>query len=260
MPNYRKYANKVAKKSKIAVKKRYMKKGKANPAKMWKDIMMLKSIVNSEKKQYNLSDGGSLLGQVNGNAEGAYTIDVTPNPAQGIGDSNRIGDSIKLSTGMFKFQFSHMSATASPIRVVVELVLVLGTPQATSTFLNQYLLPNTFIPGVNIRDTNSHRDQDFRTQYRTVAKRSFIMKGDQSSGQKQCKSLDLPLKFGNLGHHIKYVENTTHVACGQLMLLIRCDNGNLSTTTNSTLANLIHTGQSTGLSLNRSFTYYYYDN
>lgn len=258
------YAKKFKKTFKKKVRKPYFtrknQRGYNNRMRLYKEVKALKSIVNAEKKNFNLVVGSTSLGQVNGNLDGAYTADITPAPPQGAGDSQRNGDSIKLSTAIFNFQISQLSNTSQPIRYIIQVVQVLGTPQATSTFLNQFLLPNPFVVGQNVRDYNSIQDQDYRAQYRIIAQRKGIIKADTATGITQNKSIKLPLKFGNYGTHIKYAENTNTVASGQIMLLIRCDNGNFNASTTSTLGNVITSQVSTGLNMNRSFTYYYYDN
>lgn len=257
-----------AKKLKRTIKKRVFKpytsrknhRGYNNRMRLYKEIKALKSIVNAEKKQIVVLPTPSSIGQVNGNLEGALVLDVTPRPAQGTTDSSRIGDSIKLTTAFFKFQISQMSSTTSPITGVIELYQILGTPQLTSTFINQRWLPNAYITGGNIRDYNSQTDQDYRQQYRLLAKKTFRVKGDNISGQNQLINLKMPIKFGTYGQHIKYAENSNDIASGQIILCIRCDNGNISPSTPSTLGNVIITGTNSGLFINKSMTFYYYDN
>lgn len=243
-------------------KKRYYNKRRKtiNLGKMLRDVQTVKSIVNSEKKQISGFAGSSSLGQVNGNAEGAYTLDITPGIPQGTTDSTRTGDSVKLTTAMFKFQVSQQSANTGPVRVKLRIYKVLGTPQATSLFLNQISLPNVFVTGANIRDYNSQPDQDYRQQYVKIAERRFTIRGDNFSGQNTIKNIDLPIKFGKYGHHIKYAENTNVIASGQLMMIVQCDTGNLSAGTPSTLGGVLNTAVNTGLFINRSMTFYYYDN
>lgn len=257
---YKKRGSKVLKNVKSFGVNRYYPKGEVNLVNIAKDIMLLKSIVNSEKKQFIRADGNQPIGQVDGNAEGALTLDVTPNPVQGVGDSNRVGDSIKLTTAMMKFQFRQQNAGTGPVRGIVEVWQVLGTPQSTTTVNNQLNLKTAFLTGADIRDYNAMPDQDFRNQYRLIAKRHFKVKGDTLAGQSQIQELSIPIRFGKLGTHIKYAENSTTIASGQIVMTIRVDAGNMSTTTDSTLANVVLTGQRTGIIMNSSFTFYYYDN
>lgn len=258
---FKKVFRKGLKYAKRRAKKRYIsKRGGFKYNKMASDIMFLKSIVNAEKKQYSLPSGTTSIGQVNGNAEGAYCIDITPPIPQDNTDSGRNGDSIKLTTGCLNMQFWQQANTSQQIKVKIELIQVLGAPQLASTVLQQYVKPNPYITGASIRDIESMLDQDYRQQYRVIFSRTVKIQAEQTAGGQSIKSFKYPLRFGKNGMHIKYAENTTVTASGQLILLIRADNGNISPSTASTLGNVITTGVSTGLSLNRNMEYYYFDN
>lgn len=258
---YKKFVKKVTRPIRKTIGKKYVRKsGTFRYGKLYKDLMFLKSVVNAEKKQYAVAVGTASIGQVNGNAEGAYTIDITPPIAQGSGDSDRNGDSIKLTTAVLQLQFWQQSNCSQPVKVIVEIIQVLGAIQSTSTLLQQYLKPNPFITGTSIRDAESMIDQDYRQQYRVIFRRVLNIPPDSISGGQQIKTFKFPLRFGRNGMHVKYVENTTTTASGQLMLLVRADNGNISASTTSTLGNVITTGTSTGLSMNRNIEYYFFDN
>ena len=95
--------HKVPQKASTAVKKRYgIGKGRGGfkISKLAKDLEMVKSRLNVEKK-YIDSDlvNDATVGQSNDEAYGYYLSDATPTIAQGVGESNRIGNSIK-TTGM----------------------------------------------------------------------------------------------------------------------------------------------------------------
>ncbi len=258
----RNYGRRTGKKVfKVAKKRYYNKKRKTvNYGKMAKDVQVLKSIINSEKKQLTIAPITTNIGQVNGNSEGAYTVDITPAPVQGLQDSQRIGDSLKITTAVFDFQFIHMSSTTAPVTALIEIYAVQGMPQATSTFLNQLYLPTTFITGTSIRDMHAKYDQDYRSQYKLIARRKIRVKGDSYSGQTQLRSLKIPLRFGKYGHHIKYQENTSTIASGQIMMCVRCDAGNFNGSVTSTVNNVAIPTVGSGLKMNMAMEYYYYDN
>lgn len=262
MVNFKRYGKKQGKRILRYGKKRYYnsKSGSLNTNRMLQDVAMLKSIINAEKKEISVLAGASTVGQVNGNADGLLVLDVTPVSTQGTGDSQHSGDSIKVTTGMFNFQFSHMSALQSNMRIYVELYTVLGKPQATSDVLNQLYKPNPFITGANIRDYNSVIDQDYRQQYKLIASRKVYIKSDQYSGQNLITECKMPLRFGKFGHHVKFQENSSNVASGQLILVIRADTGNISGSTTSTLSGVINSAVNTGVYVNKNLQYYYYDN
>lgn len=254
------YIKRKGKRAISFAKKRYTSTaGYLRYNKLAEDVMRLKSIINAEKKQYSLAVGTASIGQVNVNNEGAYCVDITPPIPQGSSDSQRNGDSVKLTTAVMMCQFWQQADCSQPVKVIIEIIQVQGSPQSTGNVLQQYLKPNPYITGADIRDAESMLDQDYRQQYRILFKRTVIVPPDSTSGGQQIKSFKFPMKFGKNGMHIKYAENSTVTASGQIILLIRADNGNIGGT-DSTLPNVITKLKNTGLSMNRNIEYYYFDN
>jgi len=260
----KKYMRKTGKKAystaKKYAKKRYVSKAGYKYDQIMKDIMVLKSIVNAEKKQFSVNSGTAPLGQTNGlTGDGAYIFDITPTPAQGTGDSNRVGDSIKLHSAVMNLQLKQQANTSHATRCIMEIYQVLGTPQTVANVLGQMFKPTPFLVGAPIRDYNAAYDQDYRQQYRCLFRRKLTVKADQTSVQTTHSTYKFPLRFGKFGQHIKYAENSGTVASGQIVLIIRCDSGNMGSAA-TTISNAVSTGPNSGLVLNRAMEYYYYDN
>lgn len=258
-----KKARKAVRKVGRKIRRRYpVKKHPYRAAfRMYRDIEMLKSFVNAEKKNFNISSGTNPVGQVNANFPGAYKADITPQIANGTGESNRTGDSVKLSTAVLSFQMKQQNNNTQGCRFIVELFQVLGTPQDIATAFDQLYKPNPWITGADIRDYSSLPDGDFRQQYRKILSRKMYVKPDTTGGSQQLYSTyKFPIKFGRYGQHIKYDTGTTTVASGQIIMVVRADSGNSSSTTASTLANIVTGTTSTGGSMSWSITYYYFDN
>uniref|UniRef100_UPI004048B301 hypothetical protein n=3 Tax=Bacteria TaxID=2 RepID=UPI004048B301 len=74
-------------------------KGGLNITNIARDLAMVKSRLNVEKKTIQTQNFSFALGQCSQNAEGAAYIDITPIIPQGITEQTRIGNSLKL-TGM----------------------------------------------------------------------------------------------------------------------------------------------------------------
>lgn len=257
----KKIARRTFKAGRRGIKARYHPKGYPDMKNIISDLKMLKTLVNAEKKNITNATAGALVGQVNGNLNAIHVATITPAPAQGNGDSQRSGDSIKLSTGIFNFQFIQQANTSSPVKLIVEVVRILGMPQTNAQFISQYTKFNPFVgDGVTVHDYFSNYDQDYASQYKVIARKVIVVRPDKVSGQKQITSLKMFLKFGRFGQHVKYAENSTTVASGEIKLVIRADNGNLSDVSASTLTGIANGAVSTGLTYNRNFTYYYYDN
>ena len=98
-----------------------------NLTKLAKDINMVKAMVNAEKKRVVLSNNNQAVGQVaNATGSGHFLLDITPNPTQGTGFSNKTGSSIKLHSSHFDFQLFGQTNNVSGIKVKVYIVKVTG--------------------------------------------------------------------------------------------------------------------------------------
>lgn len=266
MAGIKKYARRAAKRAGRALKRRYFRGkgyGRPNVVRMASDVMKLKSIINSEKREFILNNTSALpLGQVDGNGSGAQNIDITPIPAIGDGPTNRTGDSIKCTSCVAKFQFWQQTATTNPIRVRICIVRVLGEPQSVSSPLNRMLVTNPFVTGAPIKDYNSQPNTDYLAQYDIVAKRTFTVRGDQVTGGGQVFNVQIPMRLGKsgMGFHTKFSDGTTTPTLNQYVMYIVTDNGNRSSAVASTLGNLPVSAIDTGLWMNYNIKWYYYDN
>lgn len=122
---YKKFVKRVVKRAGRALKKRYFKgKGYGNPnvGQIASDVMMLKKLVNAEKKHTTIQVNGIGLGQVNVNAAGFYAVDLTPVPSAGVSEIQRTGTSIKLVSSHMRFQF--IGQTNAINRTKVKILLI----------------------------------------------------------------------------------------------------------------------------------------
>nr|UOF80450.1 capsid protein [Cressdnaviricota sp.] len=247
---------------KQTLKNRYMHKGGYNIAQIMKDVSLLKTMVNAEKKHYFNVSQGNLLAQCSGaTGQGLYNQDITPIPSQGTTSTTRVGNSIKMHSSMMKLQFYQMSACTQPVRVRLVIFKVKGSPQTVSTFvanvfeLNQFVL-NSGSPA--IVDLNSSFNPDFYGTFQIVVDRKYTIKPDQFSGQQSIRSIDIPLKWN---HHVRFAtDGSQTLSDGQLILVLLADSGNWDASTASTLTNVAVPAVSTGLSFDYSIMNYYYDN
>jgi hypothetical protein len=245
------------------IQKRYFKGSnysKPDYSQMAKDILALKSVINSEKKRFTFPSSGPLnFGQVNVNASGHYALDMTPIIGEGVTYSTRNGASIKLSSSFLEFQFYQQTNRSSGMRFKLYFVQVKGAIQTTSTFVSQFLNPNPFVSGT-IYDYNSTTNPDYFGQYKIIYTKDVYLKDDSTTSDIIIKDVKIPLKYNKgLGHHIRYNGDTNTVADGQLMLLIVADSGNFASGVSS-IANIPIIGGLTGANMNINFTHYYYDN
>ena len=144
----KRYAKKVFRKARGAAIKRYFNKG-YNPRinNIVKDLSVLKSMVNAEKKRVEVNPTTTFqIGQVIGNASGHYLLDLTPQPPQGTGYTNKTGNSIKWHSSYLDMQFSAQPSNISGQMLKIEIVKVVGQPFSTVTdILNRYIEPTAFL-------------------------------------------------------------------------------------------------------------------
>lgn len=258
----RKYVKKVAKKVGRAVKRRYFKgKGYSRPriANMVRDINVLKSMVNAEKKRLEVNPSTTFnVAQVNGNTSGHYLLDLTPNVVQGTGFNQKTGNSFKWHSSFLDMQFSAQNGNISGQVLKIEIVKVVGQPfSLVSDILGRYIEPTAFITGGTVYDLHSPRDPDYFKNY-IVLKRKYVKIPDDSlSGQMQVKRIKMGLKLKN--HHVRTNDNDPTLTMGQVFLLITADQGNFNTSTASTLP-VPTQAVSTGVDLRYQFVHYFYDN
>lgn len=262
---FKKYVKRVARRVRGKVIKRYFNKGyKPKIGTMVRDINMLKGLVNAEKKRININDVSSqqLVGQVNGaTTSGHYIIDVTPAPVQGTGYSDRTGNSIKWTSSYFEMQFYGETSMINEIKLDIYLIKVNGLAQSSvgTTVPGQFFLNNPFCNAGTIYDSYCQRNPDYFKNFRVLRRIKTSVKSDSISGETSLRSVNFGLKLKN--HHCKWQANTTTLTEGQVCLLIVCNNGNCSTTTNCTISQGVPTtAMSTGLLYNYNINHYFIDN
>jgi hypothetical protein len=252
-----KYVKKQVSRAKKYVKKRYTTKGNLNLSQITKDVLFLKSVINAEKKEYYVSANALTVGQFNGaTTSGVYTADITPIPAQTSLENGRTGDSIKVCSAVFKFQFYQQSATSSTIKFRIVMLEILGQIQVASTSIYNFLQDNTWT-NASIQDYSSNWDSDYRTQFRIVFDRKYTMPPDNFSAETSVKDIQINLK---LNHHCRFDNGSTNIKNGQYMMFILCDSGNCSTSVATTATNVPITVINSGLKFNYGLKYFYYDN
>lgn len=259
-PKYKTSAKKFLRKARGAVIKRYFNKG-YNPkvSRIVRDVAMLKSMVNAEKKRIDVPQTtGQAIGQISTNSSGHYLLDLTPVVAQGTGYNQKTGNSFKWHSSFLDFQFIQQVNQISRMRLKIQIVKVIGLPYSTiSNVMGKFIEPTAFVTGGTIYDYNSPRNPDYFKNFQVLRTAYATIQPDQITGDSQIKRLKLGLKLRD--HHVKTDLNTTTLTEGQVFLLITADQGNCGGTT-STLGNVPQVALSTGCLMNYEFTHYYYDN
>lgn len=231
------YVKKQAKRAynygKKYAKKRYTtKRGNINTAQIIKDVAMLKSVINAEKKYI---DTGSLntvypLAQLNGagisGAQALLPMNAM-NISQGNGVSQRSGDSLKVSSMCFKFHVeSNSFFTLQPTKYTFYLLRQPQNPVAGGSALSQFLEANPFsgvIDYYSQRDIRNYRD------WIVIGKVSGTLKANtnNSSNQYQTNSHMIAKKCN---FHIRYEPSTNTIISNQIYLLCVASDGDRSGT------------------------------
>lgn len=264
---YKKLYKKTARFVKKRVYKPYTQlkggRGRANRMKLYNEVQQLKKAINAEKKRIDdTATSNTAIGQVIQNTAGYYVNDITPIPASGSGYSQRSGASIKLTASHFIFQLTSQSALVSPMKVIIELYLIKGTPYGSPVdFVNAAFEATPFVGGASIIDYNSQYDPDkFGTWTKLKSKKIFFNPVNYS-GQKMIRTVHFGIKYNKgQGHHIRFSDDTTTIMNGQLLLLVRSDSGNAHSSSASTLTGIPVTAVNTGFTINWDINHYYYDN
>lgn len=125
-------------------------------AKLSASVAYLGSRLNAEKKYKDRDIITGNFGQVNGNANGIYMIDVTPDISQGTDSDERIGNSLKLTGLSMPIQFSGNAGTISSRKIRVMLFRVQSADNGVNATecINDYFDVN---PVTTILDMNSPR-------------------------------------------------------------------------------------------------------
>lgn len=250
------------------VQSRYFNgRGYSNPKydQMAKDVMFLKSVINSEKKRLDQSTALAPVSQCNGNSSGYWIADVTPVPASSSSVSGRTGSSIKLHTSHAQFQIIQQSAASQGVNLKIMFVQVKGAPFVSPTsFITQMYNQNTFVLNSGspaIIDYNSQLNPDYFGTYKVLRSMKVSVPIDPYSGALQIKTFEMGIKYNNgQGHHIRYSADTTTVADGQIYMIILADSGNQSAGTASTLTGIPTGVINSGCLLSYDLKHYYYDN
>jgi hypothetical protein len=262
------FYKKARKGVKKVLKKRYVRKsGGVKTNRLMKDAMMAYKMLNAEKKVSQGAFNGNqviLVGQVDGNSTGAKQFDITPAPSQGTTSITRNGNSIKLHSSLLQFQVIGQALTISKHVFYVDIFKVNGTP------INGFSAPATSSPATllydngvfsGVIDGNSSRFMNNYSDFTLIRSYRCTLPAEQQASEASTKTFTIPLKYNRgKGHHVRFeADGSSVVANGQIVMIMRCDIGNISTTTTSTQPVPVLATQ-TGISVRCAVKHWFYDN
>lgn len=262
---FKKVMKKVARKARGYAIKRYFNKGyKPKIGTIAKDVMTLKKLINTEKKTSVIAGNGQAVGQLNGNASGYYITDVTPVPTAGVGESQRIGTSIKLMSSHMQFQMISQSASINRTKFKVIFLQNKGEPITNlNTWADSILKPNNFVTGTaTVRDYNSSWEPNTFGNFRILRTKYISIAPDSISNEVNIKTFNIGMKWNKgKGMHIRYNSGGNTPSHQQIFMLVLADTGNCSQTTATTgTFGIAQTAINTGYTFNFYARHYYIDN
>jgi len=260
----KKFLKRTVSKAKKYVKKRYGLNKASSGIKygqMANDVMMLKRMVNAEKKAYEIKSGLLLAGQVFGNNSATVCLDITPMIAQGVTSSTRNGTSVKLHSALYQFQIQQQSAATLSNKVIIEFWINKATALDELTARDYLFAPSTF---TSVIDANSPRNQDRFSEFRLVRRIIKTIPTDSLTGEATQQTFDVPVKFNRgQGHHIRLAQTLSgtpvnDILNGQMFMTMRPAIGNTSAVAST--KDIPITAPTTGLTVRFAYKTWYYDN
>lgn len=203
-------------------KKRYG--GVGGRSNIVKDVALLKSLVNVEKKRFDVTSAGPItMGQTAGAGVSAYLCnDVTPAPPQGLTNATRNGNSIKIVSAVIDMYLNQSVNTINAIKL--KWMLVCRPDNSLDIAAG---VANTYIHETNpfsgVIDYHSNRDAEFFTAFKIIKSGRVSLSQDQIATGIAYAQIKAPLK---LNHHLKYNTNASILTTkNKFYLIVMADTG-----------------------------------
>lgn len=241
----RKFVKRAGRAVKRGLKRRYMRRGNLNVARIAKDVMYLKGVINAEKKFADYQTTGNTVGRNNNSASvsGAYYADITPTITEAVTQGGRTGSSIRVASIAYQMQLIQQAQTSWPLRIKVMLLRPTGLPETTFnvTTLAKIFNANPFS---SVIDYFSERNSDYMGNWQVLASATRKIPADNLSAQYMITPIKI---FRKLKWHIKYSGDTNTIVSGPIYCVVLCDYGDKGTA-------------ATGAAFDHTLRVYFYDN
>lgn len=233
---------------------------KTSVSKLAKDVMMIKSRLNVEKK-FKL--GNVQLGftaQMAINAAGYNAHDLTPTWTQGLGESDRVGNSIKLTGYNMKIQLRGQIQTLSARRLKLIIIKTTDKVSTTSQIIDSMYDAN---PLTGLVDYHSQRDySDNKKVHKIVRVIPMYLKecnlAFNDDRTPAIKDYNVSLKLQDT---LRFETNASTTPNDyRMFFVIFCDTGNRSAATASTNGGCMVQAVNTGVEYQFHDRTWYVDN
>lgn len=249
MAYVKKFVKRAAGKVKAAVKKRYIKNGQPKLATMARDIVRLKTMLNTEKHMVTTTLTGGYVGRVtNITGQGYLSRNISPNIAQGVGETNRIGAKIKIVSFQFRCLISQNGNASGPIRWTHYLVRqpVSAHDLGNDGQLNRFIQDDPFFAKKCYFSMRNPDGNDFKL-FTIISKRSGVVNADSAPGVIQNNVCNI---YKKSQFHVKWSGDETgigNITQNPIYSIWVADNGDVGT-------------PGTGLMIQEMVNWYYVDN
>lgn len=228
-------------------------------AKLAAQVGSIMERLNVEKKsKTGLVQLGNVA-QMNQNTFGFVTHDLTPLWTQGVGEDQRVGNSLKLTGYNMKIQLRGQQNTVSARRMKLMIIKTTDTTTPLINIVNDILDPN---PLTGIIDYHSQWDYSDNKRVHKVLRtvRMYIKPPEFSTGSQSEKSIrdyNISLRLNDV---LRFENNLVQEPndC-RYFLVILCDTGNLSATGSTNPGSMVPTGLS-GVEYQFHDKFWYVDN
>lgn len=267
-----KWAKKKSAQATKAVGKRYgvsygrkgLRMGKQSLSKIAKDVMMIKSQLNVEKKYLDTAEtvNGS-VGQVNVNAEGRDVVAITPVISQGTGESDRVGNSIKATGLVVKMNVIKQINAQGPRRLKLFIVRS-SDPDLPGATVHEKILDVNPMSG--LRDFHSNLDytqlKDGRlrilaTKNIYLPQDSGVASGTMDTRERQTRAITCAIKLNEV---LRFeTDNANQPENCRYWAVLVADNGNRGGT-NSSLVDIFVWQNESAIDYKMTTRFWYVDN
>lgn len=246
----------VGKRYQVSYGRRGLRMSSKSMTKIAKDVDMIKSRLNVEKKFIDGSITDGKVAQADFNSPGYYTSTITPILSQGVGENQRVGGSVKLTGLHMRLQVQGQADCFQARRL--KACIVSSTDSSVTNVVNDLWDPNPLTGYVDYYSNRNYSNNPrahkiIRTVYfRTPQKQIFTTANYTNAG--------IHKMFGLKLQQLCRFEGSTSTPKDQhWFLIVFADNGNHSSATTSN-SGVMTPEAYTGLTLQEYFRWHFVDN
>jgi len=234
-----------------------------------KDLMMIKSRLNVEKKEKReVEITSGKVAQVYNDLNGYWFQDITPTLGQGTGADERVGNSLKMTGCNLNFQFIGQANALTGRKIKIGLYRVrdpsLGPSDYSTDITTDVFDSNPLTGLLDFNAAKAYRTSKndgiacIREKTVYLGKvQTYVGAGPGADFESSYKTMNFPVKLNDL---IRYEQDNDNLPNGfRYVIIVRADCGN-SGGSNSNIQNIPVTTNNTGVTFRMGQRWWYVDN